>query len=78
MPVIFPNFNFEVNIYTPQRFDKKKMKSVNVTKIGQNTYLKLIEKINSEGKDPTIFNLLLRYFKEGSHYDFLQNKNCKN
>lgn len=66
-------FDYEISIYTPQKFNEKKMKIMNVTKIRDDTYLKLIDKIGSDGDKSIKFNMMLRYFNEGSHYDFLEN-----
>lgn len=64
-------FNFDIVIYTPQKFDKIYMKPTEATKLRKNIYLKEIEKIESEQPNPYNYKLLLRYFKKGNHYDFL-------
>jgi len=70
-------FNFNISIYVPQEFNQKNMKADNVTKIDEDTYLKLIEKIESNQDNPKEFKLLLRYYKKGSHYDYIVNYNYK-
>jgi len=65
-------FNINIMIYTTQEFNKKTMRASNTSKISKNTYVKLVDKIESAEIEPTEFKLLLRYYEKGSHYDYLE------
>lgn len=67
-------FNFNLIIYGTQKFNIKTMKPENTSKINNETYFKIIDKIESGKEDSIPFNLLLREFKIGSHYDYLIKK----
>lgn len=64
-------FGYNINIYVPQKFKKKKFRVVNDNKLDDNSYLKMIENVGSD-ENINIFNLLLRNYGDGSHYDFLE------
>lgn len=63
-------FNFNITIYTTQIFNKY-LKSENTCKWNDLVYLKEIEKIESDKKNPINIYLLMRYQKKGPHYDYL-------
>lgn len=44
---------------------------MNDNKLDDNSYLKMIENVGSD-ENINIFNLLLRNYGDGSHYDFLE------
>jgi len=67
-------FNFNIEIYVPEYFDRKLLKSKNAYKINDSTFYRQIDKIESLLDEAINFKLLLRYFKQGAHYDFLEMK----
>ena len=68
-------FNFNLEIYVSQKFNKNTMKPENTSKVKENVYFKIFDKIESGKEKPKIFKLLFREFKSGNHYDFLEIKN---
>ena len=64
-------FNMDVIVYTTQKFDEKILCVENTGSYGDGIYLRVLEEIGVEGRSRGVLRLLMRYYRRGSHYDFL-------